>query len=126
MAEKQELRARTKAYAGAIVRLYVKLPKQRGEVDVVGRQMLRSGTSVAANYREASRARSDVEFVSKIEVAAQEADETDLWLELLQDDCEVRDLEIPPLRKETDELISIFVAMSKKVKGKDKQSGKES
>ena len=65
-----------------LVGLYCVLPKARTEVAAIGKQMLRSGTSVAANYREASRARSDAEFISKIELCAQEADETSLWLEL--------------------------------------------
>src|SRR5438477_8305851 len=82
-----ELRQRTKNYASAVVRLYVALPKQREEAQVIGRQLLRSGTSVAANFREASRARTTTEFISKMEICIQEADETDLWLELLRDDC---------------------------------------
>src|SRR5215469_13075785 len=86
-ARKEELKQRTKGFAGRIVRLYVALPLRRVEVAVLGKQMLRSGTSVAANYREASRARSVDEFVAKIETCAQEADETQLWLELLRDDC---------------------------------------
>ncbi len=78
--------------------------------------MLRSGTSVAANYREASRARSRAEFISKVEQCAQEADETQLWLELLRDDCDVTLPEISALWKESDELISIFVTMAKNTK----------
>src|SRR2546430_11722735 len=67
-----ELRQRTKNYASAVVRLYVALPKQRAEAQVVGRQILRSGTSVAANFREASRARTTSEFISKLEVCVQD------------------------------------------------------
>ena len=78
--------------------------------------MLRSGTSVAANYREASRARSRNEFVSKIEMCSQEADETLLWLELLRDDCGVELPEISALWREADELIAIFVTMAKRTK----------
>ena len=124
MGRKEEFRKRTKNYASVCIRLYCLLPKEREEVRVLGRQLLRSGTSVAANYREASRARSDAEFISKIETCAQEADETDLWLELLDDDCGIHCPELIALRKETDELIAIFVAMAKnaKDKGKDKQA----
>jgi four helix bundle protein len=86
----EELRQRTKNYASAIIRFYVKLPKEREEVRVVGRQLLRSGTSVAAHAREASRARSDAEFVSKLDGLLQEADESQLWLELLCDDCGIQ------------------------------------
>jgi four helix bundle protein len=111
-----ELRQRTKNYASAVVRLYVALPKQRAEAQVIGRQMLRSGTSVAANFREASRARTTSEFISKLEVCIQEADETDLWLELLRDDCSISNEKIKDLLVETNELISIFVTMAKRSK----------
>ncbi len=69
----EELRERTKRYASAVIGLYVKLPKQREEVKVLGRQLLRSGTSVAAHAREASRARSESEFCSKLDGLLQEA-----------------------------------------------------
>jgi len=120
MGGKEDLRNRTKKYAGSIIRLYCILPKNRVEVQVVGRQVLRSGTSVAANYREASRARSDADFISKIETCVQEADETSLWLELLEEECEIKAEVLKQLLKETNELISIFVSMSKKVKARIK------
>lgn len=71
---------------------------------------------MAANYREASRARSESEFVSKIDQCAQEADESMLWLELLRDDCDIKTTQLDWLLGEADELIAIFVTMSKKVK----------
>ena len=95
-----ELRQRTKNYASAIIRLYGALPKRRSEAQVLGRQLLRSGTSVAANFREASRARSVAEFISKLETCIQEADETDLWLELLRDDCGISDERLDDGEKE--------------------------
>jgi four helix bundle protein len=116
MEKKEDFRKRTKKFASGIIRLYCSLPKMRTEVEVLGRQMLRSGTSVAANYREASRARSKAEFVSKIECCSQEADETQLWLELMRDDCGVRTNALDVLWKESDELISIFVTMAKNAK----------
>jgi four helix bundle protein len=115
---KDDLRRRTKAYAAAVIRLFCSLPRTRAEVQVLGKQLLRSGTSVAANYREASRARSDAEFVSKIEQCAQEADESTLWLELLRDDCGIHSEALDWVLKEADELIAIFVTMSKKVKAR--------
>ena len=121
MDKKEDLRKRTKKYASAVIRLYCSLPKKRAEVQVLGRQLLRSGTSVAANYREASRSRSDAEFVSKIELCAQEADESELWLELLRDDCGICSDDLLWLLKESDELISIFVTMSKNVKRRVKK-----
>jgi len=82
--------------------------------------MLRAGTSVGANYREASRARSDSEFVAKIELCAQEADETQYWLELLRDDCQMKSGVLAAIWDEADELIRIFVAMAKNTKAKGK------
>lgn len=116
MDRKEEFRKRTKAYASAVIRLYCSLPKGREEIRVIGSQLLRSGTSVAANYREASRARSNAEFVSKIEICTQEADESFLWLELLHDDCGIDSEGLLLLLRETNELISIFVTMAKNVK----------
>lgn len=113
---KELFRKRTKMFASGVIQLYCKLPKTRAEVQVVGRQLLRAGTSVAANYREASRARSPADFVSKIETCAQEADETQLWLELLREDCGIALPSLDSLWKESNELISIFVVMSKNAK----------
>jgi four helix bundle protein len=112
----EEFRGRTKGYAAGVVRLFVRLPRTREEIRVLGRQLLRSGTSVAAHVREASRARSRNEFIAKIEQCAQEADETQLWLELLRDDCHLALQELSALWREADELIAIFVTMSKRTK----------
>ncbi len=112
----EDLKLRTKKYALNVIRLYQNLPKPREEVRIIGRQFLRSGTSVAANYREASRARSRAEFVSKIEICAQEADETQLWMELLKEGCDCSHDLIDAVWNESDELIAIFVTMSKNTK----------
>jgi four helix bundle protein len=112
----EELRQRTKRFASAVIQLYVKLPRWREEVKVLGRQLLRSGTSVAAHAREASRARSDAEFVSKLDGFLQEADESQLWLELLRDDCGIQGEIINPLLRETDELLAIFTSMVSKLR----------
>ena len=113
---KEALRRRTKAFAGDVVRLFIGLDKRREELRVLGKQLLRAGTSVAANYREASRARSNAEFVAKIELCASEADETQLWLELLRDHCGIGGEAIDPLWQEADELIAVFVTMAKNTK----------
>jgi four helix bundle protein len=114
---KDDLRARTKWYARITIRLFVELQKlKQEELRILGRQFLRSGTSVAANYREASRARSDAEFISKIETCSQEADETLLWMELLSEECGIKSENLNFLLKESDELIAIFTTMSKNVK----------
>ena len=111
-----ELRERTKRYASSVVRLFVALPRDHSAAQTVGRQLLRSGTSVAANFREASRARTGAEFASKLEVCVQEADESDLWLELLREDCGIKNDNLDHLLKETNELIAIFVTMAKHTK----------
>lgn len=112
----EEFRDRTKRYASAVVRFYVRLPRARKEVEVLGHQLLRSGTSVAAHTREASRARSDAEFCSKIDGALQEADESQLWIELLREDCGIDGHNIEQLHMETNELIAIFATMASKTK----------
>jgi len=79
---KQDLKERTKAFALRIIRLYAALPKTT-EAQVLGKQVLRSGTSVGAHYREGQRAHSNADFISKIEGGLQELEETAYWLELL-------------------------------------------
>jgi len=110
----EELRGRTKRYASEIVRFYSSLPHQKREVEVLGHQLLRSGTSVAAHCREASRARSNAEFISKIDGLLQEADESQLWLELLHEDCGQAGAAVEFLLSETNQLIAIFVTIVSK------------
>ena len=112
-----DLKARTKQFALQIIRLYTSLPKTT-EAQVIGKQLLRSGTSVGAQYREAQRAKSDADFINKVEGSLQELDETGYWLELLKD-SKIFSAEKPdPLLKETDELTAILVTIVKKVKNK--------
>jgi four helix bundle protein len=113
---KRALRRRTKGFASVVVRGFQRMDRSREDIHILGKQLLRSGTSVAANYREASRARSDAEFIAKIELCSQECDETQLWLELLTEDCQVDSLITQPIWQEADELISIFVTMAKRTK----------
>ena len=110
-----DLQARTKEYALRILRLYCALPKTT-EAQVLGRQLLRSGTSVGAHYREGMRARSVAEFVSKIEGGLQELEETAYWLELMIEGRIVAENKLCELVKETDELIAMFVASVKTAK----------
>lgn len=112
----EELRGRTKRFASAIIRLYVTLPRGRKEVEVLGHQLLRSGTSVAAHAREASRARSTLEFCSKLDGLLQEPDESQLWIELLREDCGIRGDQIDWLHQEAGELIGIFTTMVSKLR----------
>jgi four helix bundle protein len=113
--DKRDLRKRTKSFALRIVRLYSSLPKTT-EAQVLGKQVLRSGTSVGAHYHEVRRARSSAEFISKIEGGLQELEETVYWLELLVEAGIVKELRLGDLLKEAEELTSIFVASVKKVK----------
>ncbi|PYI93049.1 MAG: four helix bundle protein [Verrucomicrobia bacterium] len=112
----EEFRERAKRYASAVIRFYARLPRARKEVEVLGHQLMRSGTSVAAQTREASRARSDAEFCSKIDGALQEADESQLWIELLREDCGIDDAGVQQLHQETNELIAILVTMANKTR----------
>lgn len=118
VSKSEAMRVRTKRFGGSVVRFFVSLDKKKEELRVLGKQLLRAGTSVGANYREASRARSENEFVAKIELCVQEADETQYWLELLRDDCGWKSEALDKLWTEADELICIFVTMSKNTKQK--------
>ena len=104
-----DLRERTKAFGLRIIRMYCSLPKTN-VAQVLGKQVLRSGTSVGAHYREACRARSTAEFISKIEGGLQELDETSYWLELLADSDIVPAGRLVDLRTEADELTAIFTS----------------
>ena len=117
----EEFRDRTKRFAAGTIRFFVKLPKTLEVVRVLGKQLLRSGTSVAAHVREASRARSDEEFVSKLGGALQEADESQLWLELLREECAIEPKLTRLLEQESSELIAIFTTMINRTKGKSRQ-----
>ena len=106
---------RTKLFALGVIDLYSRLPGTT-LAQVLGRQILRSGTSVGAQYREARRAKSDADFISKIEGALQELEETAYWLELLEDSRIIAEAEAATLRTEANELTSILVASVRTVK----------
>jgi four helix bundle protein len=105
----RELQDRTKKFALRIIRAFSRLPKSE-EARVLGRQFLRSGTSVAANYRAACRARSAADFISKISVVVEEADETLFWLELVTEANLVSAEAVESLVMECEELLKIFSA----------------
>lgn len=112
-----DLRHRTKQFALRVVRVYAALPVAV-LAQTLGKQVLRSGTSVGAHYREACRARSDAEFVSKLEVGLQELDETVYWLELLTEAGVFPPERLADLITEADELIAILTASVKSVKAR--------
>ena len=110
MLDKAEvMKERTKQFAIRIVAVTQSLPRSR-EGDVVGKQLLRSGTAVAANYRAVCRARSKAEFISKMSIVVEEADETVFWLELLGDTGMVPAGKLALLVKEANELLAICAA----------------
>lgn len=110
-----DLRQRTKLLALRVIRLFNALPRAR-VAQVIGDQMLRSGTSVGANYREAFRARSDAEFIAKIGDVLKELDETSYWLELLIEGEVIPAEKLTSLQDETDQLIAIFTTIAKNKK----------
>ncbi|MEW6237038.1 MAG: four helix bundle protein [Candidatus Omnitrophota bacterium] len=110
---------RTKDFALRIIRLYTALPKTT-EAQVIGKQILRSGTSVGAHVREGKRSRSDAEMISKTEGALQELEETIYWLELLVDSGIVKTELLSDLMNETNELIAILVSSVKTIKARRK------
>jgi four helix bundle protein len=112
----KNLKDRTKQFALRMMRLYSALPR-REEARIIGRQMLRSGTSVGANYRAACRARSKAEFVAKLGLVLEEADETVFWLELLQESSLISAQKLAPLVQEARELTAIFVTSVCTAKG---------
>jgi four helix bundle protein len=113
----EDLKIRTKRFALRVIRMYAALPKSDTVAQVLGKQVLRSGTSVGANYREASRGRSKAEFISKIGDSLKEIEETAYWLELLVESGIVPAAKMAELLDETDQLTAIFTTIDKKAKG---------
>ena len=108
----EELKARTQDFAIRIIRLVNALPRNSAGF-IMGKQILRSGTSIGANYRAACRARSRPDFVAKLAIAEEEADETLYWLELLSKSGIVKASRIEKLMKEADELVAIMTSARK-------------
>ena len=117
----QDLRKRTKEFALRIIRLYSALPSSSTVAQVIGKQVLRSGTSVGAHYREAFRSRSDAEFISKIQGGLQELEEIVHWLELLVESNLIAETRLKNLPQEASELTAIFITSVNKVKQRQKK-----
>jgi len=111
----EQLRDRTKAFALRVIRLYRSLP-YKADTQVLGKQLLRCSTSVAANYRAVCRARSKAEFVAKIGVVVEEADEAILWLELMTESGIVSLQKTEALLREAHEFTAIFAASQRTAK----------
>ncbi len=113
--DREQMKARTKAFALRVIRLTESLPKS-GTAGVIGKQLLRSGTSVGANYRAACRAKSTAAFVAKLAIVEEEADECLYWMELLIETQLAQADQLAPLMKEADELVAIVVSSIKTAK----------
>ncbi len=112
-----DLRNRLSEFSLRVIRMYATLNKNDAVSQVLGKQVLRSGTSAGAHYREAARARSNAEFISKLEGGLQELDETDYWLDLIVHSGIVGKEKTNDLIVETNELIAILTSIVKKTKG---------
>jgi four helix bundle protein len=112
-----EFRERTKKYAVAVIHFCSELPNERGIHNLVN-QLIRSSGSVAANFREACRARSSPKFISKLEICIQEADESMLWLELMEEGYNLKSEMTTTLITEANELIAILVTMTRTAKAR--------
>ncbi|WP_347158344.1 four helix bundle protein [Pontibacter chitinilyticus] len=108
----EEFKKRTKAFALRIIKLFQSLPYNT-EAQLLGKQLLRASTSVAANYRSACRARSKAEFAAKIGVVLEEADETLFWLEVLEESGIIAAHRLVQLKQEADELTAILTSIRK-------------
>jgi four helix bundle protein len=115
--QREDLRDRTKGFALRIIKLYASLPRL-AVAQTLGNQLLRSGTSVGANYRDACRARSNAEFISKLGDSLKELEETSYWLELLGDSGTIRLQRLMLLIDETSQLTAILTSISKKVRAR--------
>src|SRR6202040_4347905 len=117
----RQLQARTKKFAVRVIRAFARLPKDQA-TRIIGRQFLRSGTSLAANYRASCRARSTADFISKISVVTEEADETLFWFELLVEAELIRIKLAEPLMSECAELLRILAVSLATAKSENPQS----
>ena len=119
--DREELRKRTKTFALRIINLVAALPRNRAG-DVLGRQVLKSGTSIGANYREALRASSRKHFLSTIRIVVREADETLYWLELLAESGTIKSDRLANLVKECGELLAIFAKTARSTRRHSSQA----
>ena len=115
-----EMKERTRNFALDIIRLVERLPRCR-TCDVIGRQLIRCGTSVGANYRAACRARSTADFVAKTGIVEEEADESAYWLEILVDAGYLAANAADPLRREAAEIVAIVVSSIRTARGGDRR-----
>ena len=113
----EQFKARTRQLALEIISLVESLPRSRTG-DVIGRQLLRSGTSIGANYRAACRGKSKADVISKLAIVEEEADETIYWLDLLIESKIVEPSRVDLLMKETNEIVAMVVASIRTLRGR--------
>jgi four helix bundle protein len=118
----EDLKKRSKAFAVRIIRLAESLPKSR-DGDVIGRQLLRCGTSVGANYRAACRARSRADFIAKMKIVKEECDEALYWIELLVESGQVKVALVEELMSESEAILSVVVASIKTARSRKPAPG---
>lgn len=114
---REEMKERTKAYANRVVKLCSALPNN-WVAQTLGKQLLRSGTSVGANYRSVCRAKSTLDFINKLRIVEEECDESLFWMELLVDNEIIKSSRLAGLMKEANEILSITVASAKRARAK--------
>lgn len=117
-----ELKARTKLFARRVLHLVEALPRSRSAA-VIANQLGRSGTSVGANYRSACRARSTADFISKLGVVEEEADESAFWMELIIEEAMLSEMKVQPLWEEANAITAMMVS-SRKTLGRRNQKAK--
>jgi four helix bundle protein len=118
---KEELKKRTKTFALTVISLVNELPNTKGG-NAIGNQLIRSGTSVAANYRTACRARSTAHFISKITIVEEECDESQFWIELIDESGMLRHDQVVDILKEANELTAIFTTSGKTARNNNPKS----
>jgi four helix bundle protein len=114
-----EMKARTKSFALRIIKLVEALPSNR-TADVIGRQLVRSGTSVAANYRAACRAKSNADFIAKMGSVEEEADESSFWLEVIIESGLMKEELVKDLKDEADQIVAIIVSSINTARGHER------
>ena len=119
--DERTFKDRTRKFALAVVRLVETLPRARS-ADVLGRQLLRAGTSVGANYRAACRGKSASDVAAKLAIVEEEADEAIYWMELLVDSGMMPQERVQPRRKEADEIVAMTVASIKTLRARSRSS----
>ena len=120
--DETQFKARTKGLALRVIRLVSALPKNEIAAEVIGKQLLRSATSVGANYRAACRGKSTADMISKLSIVLEEADETLYWLELLVESELIPAHRLKNLMAETNEIVAMLVSSLKTLRSKSQQS----